>query len=144
MPLPFVYPLLQSFFLHRVLLYEVDSYDRGKRMVPISKPSVLHRMNPAEERLMVRKVDTAQEADRQRQRHEGRAEIAQRVEEAELFLALRHGHEGDFYRGRARAWSSSTRTFLPMGVEATAPWRFWSRDGFAVKTDNHITVTMPA
>ena len=41
---------------------------------------------------------------------------------------------------RVRARSNSTRTFLPMGVEANSSLEVaWSGDGFAVKTDNHIT-----
>ena len=62
------------------------------------------------------------------------------TEEATLLFALWHGHGGDFYRAPGAGAEQFDADFLADGCRGNSPLEVgWGRDGFAVKTDNHIT-----
>ena len=61
-------------------------------------------------------------------------------EDAALLCALRHGDEGDVYRAPGAGAEQLDTNFLADGCRGDSALEVgWRRDGFAVKTDNHIT-----
>src|SRR5712691_5241582 len=59
---------------------------------------------------------------------------------SQLLFALWHGHERDFYRAPGAGAEQFDADFLADGCRGDSPLEVgWRRDGFAVKTDNHIT-----
>ena len=69
-----------------------------------------------------------------------RHDVTRVQEAATLLFALRHGHEGDFYRAPGTGAEQLDADFLANGGRSDYPLEVgWCHDSFAVKTDNHIT-----